>query len=92
MELFISIHYSARKPESMSEKEWEVKKPGLSALMYDSTVAFGGSISAEHGIGAEKLPYLMKYGSPSKIALMQAVKKAIDPKGIMNPGKVVPDT
>jgi FAD/FMN-containing dehydrogenase len=87
-----NIHYAARKPDSMSETEWEVKKPGLSALMYDSTVAFGGSISAEHGIGAEKLPYLMKYGSPSKIALMQTVKKAIDPKGIMNPGKVVPDT
>ena len=74
----------------MSDEEWEVKRPGLSERMYESTIALGGSISAEHGIGSEKLPYLVKYGSPSKIALMQAVKKALDPKGIMNPGKVVP--
>lgn len=87
-----NIHYTARKPANMSDEEWEVKKPGLSQRMYESTIALGGSISAEHGIGSEKLPYLIKYGSPSKIALMQAVKKAIDPKGIMNPGKVVPES
>ncbi|UUX49896.1 FAD-binding oxidoreductase [Nisaea acidiphila] len=85
-----NIHYTARKPASVSEAEWEEKKPGLTKRMYETALALGGSISAEHGIGSEKLPYLEKYGSPSKIALMKSVKQALDPKNIMNPGKVIP--
>jgi FAD/FMN-containing dehydrogenase len=49
-----------------------------------------GSISAEHGIGSLKIPFLHFSRSPEEIALMRAVKKAMDPKGILNPGKVLP--
>jgi FAD/FMN-containing dehydrogenase len=85
-----NIHYTARKPAGVNDAAWEEKKPDLTARMYETALALGGSFSAEHGIGSEKLPYLAKYGSPSKIALMKAVKQALDPKNMMNPGKVIP--
>ena len=49
----------------------------------------GGSFSAEHGIGTDKRDSLHHYASPSKIRLMKQIKHTFDPKGIMNPGKVV---
>ena len=51
--------------------------------------AIGGSISAEHGIGTEKKASLKRHGDPTKVALMQNIKQLLDPKGIMNPGKVL---
>ena len=50
---------------------------------------FGGSISAEHGIGSLKVDKLPKHKDPAALAMMRAIKKALDPKNIMNPGKVV---
>ena len=50
----------------------------------------GGSVSAEHGLGRLKVDDLLKYGDPGKIAAMRAIKAALDPKGIMNPGAVLP--
>ena len=49
----------------------------------------GGSVSAEHGIGLEKLEYLAYSRSPEEIALMRTLKHALDPRGILNPGKVI---
>jgi FAD/FMN-containing dehydrogenase len=50
---------------------------------------FGGSFSAEHGIGRLKVGELEHYASPVEIDLMRAVKKALDPNGVLNPGKVL---
>jgi len=50
---------------------------------------FGGSISAEHGIGALKKDELARYKSPVELALMRSIKAALDPQGIMNPGKIL---
>jgi FAD/FMN-containing dehydrogenase len=50
---------------------------------------FGGSFSAEHGIGRLKVAELERYGSPVELELMRSVKRAFDPQGIMNPGKVL---
>jgi FAD/FMN-containing dehydrogenase len=50
----------------------------------------GGSVSAEHGIGTEKLDYLPLSRTDAEIALMQRLKTALDPKGILNPGKIFP--
>ena len=50
----------------------------------------GGSVSAEHGIGRLKVADLARYGDPVKLAMMQAIKLALDPAGIMNPGAVIP--
>jgi FAD/FMN-containing dehydrogenase len=54
-------------------------------------VALEGSISGEHGIGFAKAPFLPIELSPDEIALMKRVKRAFDPNGILNPGKIFPD-
>jgi FAD/FMN-containing dehydrogenase len=57
--------------------------------VHDIVVELGGSISAEHGIGRTRLAELEHYKQPVELTMMRAVKQALDPKGIMNPGKVV---
>ncbi len=64
-------------------------RPKIEALVYGPIGNLGGSISAEHGIGLEKKPYLSVCRSESEIALMRVLKKALDPDGILNPGKIV---
>jgi FAD/FMN-containing dehydrogenase len=59
-------------------------------LVYDLVAAAGGSISAEHGIGQMKLDDLVRLSDPVRINMLRAVKTALDPLGIMNPGKLVP--
>ena len=60
-------------------------------LGYGLTGAHGGSISAEHGVGTMKRGYLHLSRTREEIDLMQRLKKALDPKGILNPGRVLPD-
>jgi FAD/FMN-containing dehydrogenase len=57
--------------------------------VHDSVADYGGSISAEHGIGALKRDELPRYKSPIELNLMRAIKAALDPLGIMNPGKIL---
>lgn len=61
----------------------------LSLLVHDSAHAHGGSISAEHGIGQRKLAMLGRYKSPVELDLMRRIKQALDPKNLLNPGKVL---
>jgi FAD/FMN-containing dehydrogenase len=61
---------------------------GADDIIYQAVRARGGSISAEHGIGLEKKPYLSFSRSPAEIAAMRAIKAALDPKNILNPGKI----
>ncbi len=60
----------------------------ISALVYDTVRRHGGTISAEHGIGLVKKPYLGYSRSSEELALMKVIKSAIDPRGVLNPGKV----
>ncbi len=64
-------------------------KPEADELIYDGVREFGGSISAEHGIGVLKRSYLGYSRSPQELAVMRAVKFALDPQGILNPGKLL---
>lgn len=57
----------------------------------EETMALGGSFSAEHGIGLSKRPAMARYKDPVAMAVMRQIKQALDPNGIMNPGKVLPD-
>jgi FAD/FMN-containing dehydrogenase len=57
--------------------------------VHDSTVQFGGSISAEHGLGMLKREEIKRYKSGVELQLMSAIKNALDPLNIMNPGKVL---
>ena len=68
--------------------EYLAVRPKIEAIVYRSLGALGGSISAEHGIGLEKKPYLSVCRSESEMALMRALKTALDPDGILNPGKI----
>ena len=65
-------------------------KHRIEALVYTPLAALGGSVSAEHGIGIEKRGWLAISRSPQEIALMKTLKAALDPKNILNPGKVLP--
>jgi FAD/FMN-containing dehydrogenase len=60
----------------------------IEAMVYKPLEAIGGSVSAEHGIGLEKRAYLPLSRSPAEISTMRLIKRALDPKGILNPGKV----
>lgn len=57
-------------------------------IVYEPLLALGGSISAEHGIGLRKKPYLLLSRTPEEIAVMRRLKAALDPRGILNPGKI----
>jgi FAD/FMN-containing dehydrogenase len=63
-------------------------KKRVNDTVYSVIRDLGGSVSAEHGIGTEKKDYLSWSRSPPEIALMRTLKRAIDPKGILNPGKI----
>eukprot|EP01037_Dinobryon_pediforme_P005947 gene5947-6018_t len=65
-------------------------KHAVDTLVYDVVRQFGGSVSAEHGIGRSKRDFLAHSRSPAEIALMRTLKTALDPKAILNPGKVLP--
>jgi FAD/FMN-containing dehydrogenase len=83
-----NIHYSMKKPLDMDEATWDQRKAGLADMMLGMIRESGGSFSAEHGIGSEKRETLVGFTSSSRLNLMRAIKTAIDPDGIMNPGKV----
>jgi FAD/FMN-containing dehydrogenase len=63
-------------------------RPRVERVVYEPLGEFQGSVSAEHGIGLEKKPYLHLSRTPEEIALMRALKTALDPKGVLNPGKI----
>ena len=61
----------------------------VNTIVYDSVAQFGGSISAEHGVGSIKMEKLEHHKSPVALGMMRAIKKALDPQNIMNPGRVL---
>jgi FAD/FMN-containing dehydrogenase len=85
-----NLHYNVQAPEGGDMKAFlRDEEERVNTLVYDQVQRFGGSISAEHGIGTLKVGKLPYYKSPVALRLMQAVKKALDPQKIMNPGKVL---
>ena len=84
-----NVHFNARPPQGESYEAFRNHGPAITRLVNDITVAHGGSISAEHGIGTLKREEMARLGDPAKLAAMRAVKAALDPLGIMNPGKLL---
>ena len=72
-----------------SHQDLRANKEAIRSIIYESLKPMGGSFSAEHGIGLEKREALLRYGDPGKRAIMMGIKAALDPKGIMNPGKIL---
>ncbi|NML60781.1 FAD-binding oxidoreductase [Massilia sp. RP-1-19] len=84
-----NLHYNVAPPEGVPHDEFLDNEPAINRIVHDQVDAFGGSISAEHGIGALKRDELSRYKSPVELDMMRAIKAALDPLGIMNPGKVL---
>ncbi|MEX6724406.1 FAD-binding oxidoreductase [Parapedomonas caeni] len=84
-----NIHFSVHGPLGMTPAEFYGRAREISACVYELVLKYGGSISAEHGIGMEKREQLAATADPAKLWALRAIKTALDPNGIMNPGKVV---
>ena len=84
-----NLHYNVARGGDWSEAGLLARQDAVFALVHDSVHAVGGSISAEHGVGQLKRDALARYKDPVELALMRAIKQALDPQGIMNPGKVL---
>ena len=78
-----NLHYNVSLPAGFEDPL------RVSAAIYELVGQFGGSFSAEHGVGSVKREYLARYRSAEELALMRTLKVAMDPKNIMNPGKVI---
>ncbi len=85
-----NLHYNAFPPAGESRADWAGRAAEITRIVHDQVHAHGGSISAEHGIGRLKTGDLVRYGDPAKLAAMRAVKRALDPLGVMNPGVILP--
>lgn len=84
-----NLHYNVARGANWSEGELLARQDDVYALVHDRVHAVGGSISAEHGIGQLKRDALPRYKDPVEMVLMRRIKAALDPRGIMNPGKVL---
>ena len=85
-----NLHYNVQAPEGSDNAAFlKTQEDRVNTLVYDAVKRFGGSISAEHGVGSLKVDTLPDYKDPTALALMRHIKLALDPKGTLNPGRVV---
>ncbi|MBV1917495.1 MAG: FAD-binding oxidoreductase [Sphingomonadaceae bacterium] len=85
-----NVHFHVIAPPTDDVSAWhEGDGKAISRQVYDMVVAWDGSISAEHGIGQLKREELLRLGDPVSLAMMTRVKRALDPEGLLNPGKLV---
>jgi len=84
-----NLHYNLFPAPGRHRSEYDECRKELSHLVHEIAVARGGSFSAEHGIGRLKVGELERWGDPARLAAMRAIKAALDPLGIMNPGAVL---
>ncbi|MBM6595315.1 FAD-binding oxidoreductase [Microvirga pudoricolor] len=77
-----NIHYNVLVDEGLSSE-------AITRIVHDTVASFGGSITAEHGIGQYRVRELARYSSPSEMALLSRLKHVLDPQGLLNPGKVL---
>ena len=82
-----NLHINILK-ETLNDEEWNTKVPEGIHEIFKLTLSLGGTLSGEHGIGLAKKPYMSLAMGETNISLMRAIKKAFDPNGILNPGKI----
>ncbi len=85
-----NVHFNVRAPVSAGEEWLAEEAPTVTSFVHDLVTAAGGSISAEHGIGQMRLAERARLADPARLSAMRAIKQALDPHNIMNPGKLVP--
>jgi FAD/FMN-containing dehydrogenase len=85
-----NLHYNVQAPVEGNSKDFlRDREADVNTIVYDSVARFDGSISAEHGVGSLKIDKLEHHKSPVALGMMRAIKHALDPQGVMNPGRVV---
>jgi FAD/FMN-containing dehydrogenase len=84
-----NLHYNAAPALDGDSDAFNRSTEAVNRIVHDAVARFGGSISAEHGLGQYKRDEIRRYKSPLELQLMRAVKHALDPLGIMNPGKLI---
>lgn len=84
-----NLHYNVFPARGHQREEYDALRHRISAAIHEMVVTRGGSFSAEHGIGRLKTRDLARWGDPARLAAMHAIKAALDPHGIMNPGAVL---
>jgi len=85
-----NLHYNVQAPPGGDAAEFlREQEQRVNTIVYDSLTKFGGSISAEHGVGSLKLAELEQRKSPVALELMRSIKRALDPANLMNPGRVL---
>jgi FAD/FMN-containing dehydrogenase len=85
-----NLHFNFNSPRAGDDAGFLAQWDEVQQTVHDIVKEFGGSISAEHGIGAMKVAQLPRYKSHDELDAMRAIKMAFDPKGILNPGKLIP--
>jgi len=84
-----NLHYNQSKPQAQDNAAFIGKTEAVNRIVHDLVAQFGGSISAEHGLGQLKRQEILRYKGEVEMDLMRKVKQALDPRGLMNPGKVL---
>jgi D-lactate dehydrogenase (cytochrome) len=84
-----NIHYNVTQPEGADKEKFLARWDEVNAVVFAVVKKFGGSISAEHGVGVMKRDILPQYKDPVALELMRGLKRMLDPNGILNPGKVL---
>ena len=84
-----NLHYNVFPMPGRSRADHDHQRSEIKRVVHDLVHEMGGSVSAEHGVGRLKVGDLERYGDPAKLAAMRAIKSALDPYGIMNPGAVL---
>jgi D-lactate dehydrogenase (cytochrome) len=84
-----NLHYNVSPPEGAAPDAFMRELGAVNRIVHDAVARFGGSISAEHGLGQLKHEEIKRYKSGIEMELMRSIKRALDPQGIMNPGKVL---
>jgi FAD/FMN-containing dehydrogenase len=84
-----NLHFNVTQPKGVDGQAFLALYDEMNVAVFDIVARYGGSIAAEHGVGQHKRKLLPRYKDPVALELMRTLKRAIDPKGIMNPGKVL---
>ncbi|MGG2399803.1 FAD-binding oxidoreductase [Pseudomonas sp. SH1-B] len=84
-----NLHYNISKPVGAEDGPFKAQAEAIMRVIFDSTLEDAGSISAEHGLGQSKRLAAQHYKAPLELELMRSVKQALDPSGLLNPGKLL---
>ena len=84
-----NLHYNQSRPDAQSNAEFIAQTAAVNRIVHDLAHQLGGSISAEHGLGQLKREEVLRYKSETEMDMMRAVKRALDPRALMNPGKLL---